>query len=130
MVGSLEISGAFTRAMPPRATTGGGFLTITNKGAEADQLVFVTSPTAGMSQIHEMKMDGEVMVMRELEKGVEIPAGETIVLAPGGTHLMFMKVATPFVEGEEVMVTLTFEKAGSVDLALPVEPIGATGMTH
>lgn len=120
MAGSLELSGAFTRATLPAAKVGGGFLTITNHGTESDRLVSAASPATPMVQLHEMRMDGDVMKMRELENGIEIPAGETVILAPGGLHLMFMKMTTPFVEGEEVSVTLGFEKAGTVDIMLHV----------
>lgn len=124
MVGDLELSGAFTRAMPPAAKAGGGFLNITNKGVEDDVLVSATSPNAPVVQLHEMKVENDVMKMREKEDGIAIPAGETVELAPGGLHIMFMQVEIPFVEGEMVAVTLQFEKAGSVEVMLPVGGLG------
>ncbi len=132
-LGAINISLPFTRATLPNAPVGGGFLTIENEGPEADRLVSVTSAVAGETQIHEMAMEGEVMKMRELPDGLEIPAGETVVLAPGGFHIMFMGLKQPFVEGETVPVTLTFEKAGSVEVLLPVEASAAdapTAMGH
>jgi len=118
--GELNISLPFTRATLPNAPVGGGFLTIENTGTEADRLVSVSSDVAGDTQIHEMAMQGEVMKMRQLTEGLEIPAGETVVLAPGGFHIMFLGLKQAFVEGETVAVTLTFEKAGAVDVLLPV----------
>ena len=132
-LGAINISLPFTRATLPNAPVGGGFLTIENEGPEADRLVSATSAVAGDTQIHEMAMEGEVMKMRELPDGLEIPAGETVVLAPGGFHIMFMGLKQPFVEGETVAVTLTFEKAGSVEVLLPVEAAAAdapTAMGH
>lgn len=132
-LGAINISLPFTRATLPNAPVGGGFLTIENEGPEADRLVSATSAVAGDTQIHEMAMEGEVMKMRELPDGLEIPAGETVVLAPGGFHIMFMGLKQPFVEGETVPVTLTFEKAGSVEVLLPVEAAAAdapTAMGH
>ena len=132
-LGAINISLPFTRATLPNAPVGGGFLTIENEGPEADRLVSATSAVAGDTQIHEMAMEGEVMKMRELPGGLEIPAGETVVLAPGGFHIMFMGLKQPFVEGETVPVTLTFEKAGSVEVLLPVEAAAAdapTAMGH
>lgn len=123
--GPLNISGPFTRATLPNAPVAGGFLTIENTGAEADLLISATSDVAGETQIHEMAMEGDVMKMRQLVDGLEIPAGETVVLAPGGFHIMFMGLKQPLVEGESVTVTLTFEKAGSVDVVLPVEAAAA-----
>jgi copper(I)-binding protein len=69
-----------------------------------------------------MAMEGEVMKMRQVTNGIEIPAGQTVELKPGGLHLMFFKVSEPFQEGATVNVTLTFERAGAVDVALPVGP--------
>ena len=82
-------------------------------------------PTAETVQIHEMKMDGNVMRMRELENGLEIPAGATVTLAPGGFHLMLMGLKQPLKQGSTVPVTLVFEKAGSIDIELAVEGLGA-----
>ena len=66
------------------------------------------------------------MKMGELADGIEVPAGGTVTLAPGGMHIMFMKLKQPFVEGTAVPLTLTFEKAGSVDVELSVAGVGAT----
>lgn len=119
-LGDIEISGAFTRATLPNAPVGGGYLTITNKGAADDRLVSVSTPAAGTSQIHEMKMVGDVMKMNEVEGGLVIPAGGSVALEPGGYHLMFMDLKGPLVEGQSITVTLTFEKAGTVDVELPI----------
>jgi copper(I)-binding protein/uncharacterized protein YcnI len=120
VAGDLEISAAFARATLPNAPVGGGYLTITNTGGEADRLVSVTSPVAAMTALHQMKMEGDMMKMGELPEGVVIPAGETVTLAPGGMHIMFMNLTQPLVEGETVPVTLTFEKAGPVEVMLSV----------
>mgnify|MGYP005757852129 FL=1 len=120
--GELELTAGFTKAMLPGQPVGGGFITIANKGGEDDKLVSATSDKAGEVQLHEMAMEGDVMKMRQLTDGIAIPAGETVELKPGGLHLMFFKVSEPFKEGETVNVTLTFEKAGAVDVALPVGP--------
>lgn len=120
LAGDLEVSGAFTRATLPNAPVGGGFMTITNTGIEPDRLVSASSPVAGVAQLHEMKMEGDVMKMGELPDGIAIPAGETVTLEPGGLHIMLMDLKAPLVEGEEVPVTLTFEKAGTVEVLLEV----------
>ena len=117
-VGTLEISSAFTRATLPNAPVAGGFLTIKNTGAEDDRLVSASAAIAKDTQIHEMAMEGDVMKMRELQDGLVIPAGQTVTLAPGGYHLMFMGLNGAIAEGATVPVTLTFEKAGEVSLDL------------
>jgi len=126
-LGPLNISAPFARATLPNAPVGGGFFTIENTGTQADRLISAASSVAGATQVHSMAMEGDVMKMGQLTEGLEIPAGETVVLAPGGAHVMFMGLNQAFVEGETVTVTLTFEKAGSVDLVLPVLATAAGG---
>ncbi|ARM88584.1 GLE1 domain-containing protein [Rhizobium sp. CIAT894] len=119
-VGDIEISGGFAKAMLPGQPVGGGFFTVKNNGQTDDRLVSVTSAAAGEVQIHEMATKDNVMRMRQLKDGVAIAAGETVKLEPGNLHLMFQKVKTPFKQGDTVPVTLTFEKAGKVDVVLQV----------
>ncbi len=125
--GDLVIGGGFTRATLPNAPVGGGYVTITNNGTAADRLISAASPVAGVAQIHEMKMEGDLMKMNELPEGVEIPAGATVTLKPGGLHIMLMQLQQPLVEGTTVPLTLTFEKAGSVEVELSVESPAAKG---
>ena len=129
-LGSLKIGNPWARATPPTAPSGGGFLTVTNTGTAADRLVSATSPAAGQVQIHEMKMDGTIMRMRELENGLEIPPGATVALAPGGLHLMMMGLKGPLKEATRVPVTLVFEKAGKIDVELSVMALGASPDAH
>ncbi|MBX5045502.1 DUF1775 domain-containing protein [Rhizobium lentis] len=118
--GDLEISGGFAKAMLPGQPVGGGFFTVKNNGKTDDRLVSVSSPASGEVQIHEMVTKDNVMRMRQLKEGLAIAAGQTVKLEPGNLHLMFQKVKTPFKQGDTVPVTLTFEKAGKVDLVLQV----------
>jgi periplasmic copper chaperone A len=127
-VGPLKISKVFAKAMLPGQPAGAGYLVIENTGSEADRLVSATSDASPDVEIHEMKMEGDVMKMRELPLGLEIPAGEIVELKPGGFHLMFTKVPAPFKEGDKLKVELNFEKAGQVDIELPVT--AAQGEMH
>lgn len=124
-LGDLELTAGFTKAMLPGQPVGGGFVTIINKGSADDRLVSASSPRAGEVQLHEMTMQGDVMKMRQLPDGIPVPAGKTVELTPGGLHMMFFKVTEPFQAGQTVQVTLTFEKAGKVDVVLPVGPAKA-----
>jgi copper(I)-binding protein len=124
-LGAIEISHPWSRATPPTAEAGGGFLAITNTGATPDRLIAVKSPAADKVEIHEMKMDGNIMRMREVEKGIEIPPGATVELKPGGFHVMFMGLRAPFAKDAKVPLTLVFEKAGSIDVELMVQAMGA-----
>ncbi len=129
-LGALEIVHPWTRATPPTAKAGGGFLTITNKGTTADRLIAARSTASDKVEIHEMKMDGNVMRMRELEKGLEIPPGATVMLKPGGYHIMFMELRAPLAKDAKVPVTLVFEKAGSIDVEMKVEAMGTGQSGH
>jgi periplasmic copper chaperone A len=129
-LGDLEITGAFTRATLPNAPVGGGYFTITNTGTEPDRLIAAHSPVAGQVQVHQMALVDGVMRMGELPDGLEIPPGHSVSLAPGGLHLMFMGITQAFTEGETVPVTLTFEKAGTIDIQLPVGGIAADAPAH
>ncbi|MDQ0559946.1 copper(I)-binding protein [Rhizobium mesoamericanum] len=125
-VGAIDISHPSTRAMVPGAKVGGGYLTLTNTGSIDDRLVTITSERAAKAEVHQMSVNNGVMTMRPVTDGLVIPAGQTIELKPGGYHIMFMDVAQPFKEGEMIKATMTFEKAGSVDVEFAVgRPGGA-----
>src|SRR4051812_44005941 len=125
-IGTLQIGHPWARATPKGATVGGGYLTITNNGTTADRLVGGSSPIAERFEVHEMSMDGNVMRMRPVKDGLEIKPGQTVKLEPGGLHIMLVNLKQPIKEGERVKGTLTFEKAGSVDVEYAVVPVGAS----
>ncbi|MSP46937.1 MAG: copper chaperone PCu(A)C [Xanthobacteraceae bacterium] len=122
--GSLEIIHPWARATPKGATVAGGYLKIVNTGDAADRLVGGSTPAAGKFEIHEMSMDGGVMKMRPLPKGLEIKPGQTVELKPGSYHLMFVGLKEPFEQGKRVKGTLQFEKAGTVEVEYAVEAMG------
>ncbi len=124
---AIAISNAWARPTPGGVDVGAGYLTITNNGAD-DELLSASSPRAGRVEVHAMTMNGAVMEMGPA--GVlPLAHGESLVLAPGGYHLMFFALPTPFALGEEVPVTLTFAHAGAVEISLPVarDPEAASG---
>ncbi|MGK9167947.1 copper chaperone PCu(A)C [Inquilinus limosus] len=125
--GPIEVIHPWSRATPPAAKVGGGYAEIRNDGSEPDRLVSATAEIAGRVEIHEMAVKDGVMTMRPVEHGVPVPAGGAAALAPGGIHLMLMELKRPLKAGESFAGTLTFEKAGAVDVTFDVEPIGATG---
>ncbi len=114
--------------MLPGQPAGGGYLVISNKGNAPDHLVSASSPAAAKVEIHSMSTENDVMVMRPVEGGLDVPAQGSVELAPGGLHLMFTGVAEPFKDGGTVPVTLRFEKAGAVEVTLPVRK--AAGHDH
>jgi copper(I)-binding protein len=125
IAGAIEISGGFSRATLPNAPVGGGYITITNTGSEDDALIAASSPVAEDVQLHQMTMEGDVMKMSALPDGIPVPAGATVTLEPGGMHLMMMGLKAPLVENAEVPVTLTFAKAGTVEITLIVGSLNA-----
>ena len=124
-VGQLKISAPWARATPKGAPVGGGYLTITNTGSEADRLMGGSAAFAKAVEVHEMKMDKGIMKMREMAKGLEIKPGKTVSLNPSGYHIMFTGLKQPLKKGEHVKVTLQFAKAGKADVDFTVEGIGA-----
>jgi periplasmic copper chaperone A len=124
--GDLTITAPWTRATPGGAKVAGGYMRITNTGKETDRLVGGSLPQAGRFEVHEMATTNNVMVMRQLDKGLEIKPGETVELKPGGFHVMFMDLKEPVKQGAALEGTLVFEKAGTVSVEYQVAPIGAT----
>lgn len=125
--GPIAITGGWSRATPGGVDLAGGYLTITNTGKDADRLTGGTFDRAKKLEVHTMTNEDGVMKMRHLEDGLEVPAGGTVELKPGGLHLMLMGLSSGLKAGETVKGTLTFEKAGNVDVTLTVAPLGADG---
>lgn len=119
--GGLVLSDAWARASV--TATGAAYLTVENTGSSDDTLVEVRSDAAETVELHTMTMDGMVMKMRKLDK-LDVKAGETVKLAPGGLHIMLIRLKEPLGEGMSVPLTLVFEKAGAVDVSAPVRAAG------
>jgi len=124
-VGSIHISQPWSRATPKGAASGAGYMTLTNKGAVPDKVSCVSDDASAQCQIHSMTMDGGVMKMRPVEGGLEIKPGESVILKPGGYHMMFLDLKHPLEQGQAVKVTLKFDHAGTIDVEYPVLAIGA-----
>lgn len=124
-IGALIIETPWARATPPGAKVGGGFLRITNTGSEPDRLLGGSAVFADHVEIHETSMVDNVMQMRELTEGIEIPPGQTVELKPGSFHLMFLGMTEPLKEGAHVKVTLDFQKAGKAEVKFDVVGFGA-----
>ncbi|MGO8738931.1 copper chaperone PCu(A)C [Rhodoblastus sp.] len=129
---SIQVEQAWARATPAGAKTGAVYLTIDNKSNAAERLTGATSDAAKTLQIHEMKVVGGVMKMREITGGLAIPANGSVALKPGGYHVMLIGLKKPLKAGETVQLTLTFEKAGKVAVSAPVKDMkaGHAGMEH
>ena len=129
-IGDLEIGHPWSRATPEGAKVAAGYARIVNHGSAPDRLLSASGDIAGRTEIHTMSVDDKgVMTMRPAE-AVEIPAGATVELKPGGFHLMFLELSERKAEGERFKGTLTFEKAGKVDVEFAVETRGGGGDAH
>ncbi|MFT3730650.1 MAG: copper chaperone PCu(A)C [Hyphomicrobium sp.] len=122
----ITVHHPWTRITAEGAAVGVGYLSITNNSKDSDKLIGGTFEGADHVEIHEMKMDGDKMIMRQLKDGLEIKPGETVKFAPGSNHLMFVGLKAPIVKGPNVKGSLSFEKAGTIDVSFKVESIGAT----
>lgn len=124
---TLQIDHPWTRVTPKGAAVAGGYVKIQNKGSTADRLIGASGEVSGRTELHEMTMEGNVMRMRALANGIEIPAGGSIELKPGGLHIMFMELKAPLEQGKHFKGTLLFEKAGTVQVDFAVEAMDSVG---
>jgi periplasmic copper chaperone A len=124
-LGELTIGHPYARATAPGQPTGGAYLSVRNAGAAGDKLVSASADVAASVELHEMKMEGTVMRMREVS-AVELPAGKAVELKPGGLHIMLMGLKAPLKEGDKFPLRLKFEKAGEVTVTVNVEGAGAS----
>lgn len=125
--GALTVSDAWAPATPPGVPVGAGYLKITNGTAKAVRLTGGSSAAAERVEIHSMSMDGGVMRMRPITEGVEVPAGGSIELSPGGMHLMLAGLKAPLTDGATVPLTLSFDGAEAVAVQLMVKAPGGHG---
>lgn len=122
---SLRIDHPFARATPPGARTGGVFVTVENKGDRPDRLLSASTPVAGLAELHSMSVDAGMMSMRGVD-GLDVKAGQTLELKPGGYHVMLSQLKQPLRVGDKFPMTLRFENAGAVEVSVWVEEMGAT----
>ena len=118
----IKITDAYARSAGNMAKSGAAFFVIENLTGTEDRLMEVWSDAAKRVQLHtHVKGDDGVMKMRHVEQGFVIPAQGQHALERGGDHIMFMGLVTPWEDGDVLNVTLHFEKAGDVPVAIPVD---------
>ncbi|TFW16005.1 copper chaperone PCu(A)C [Duganella callida] len=122
----VTVSEPWVRATVAAQKATGAFMTLTS--TQAAKLVAVSSPAAGAVEVHEMKMDNDMMRMRQVP-ALDLPAGQPIKLAPGGYHLMLLNLKQPLKDGDKVPLTLEIEDAhkvrSKVEVEAPVKPLTA-----
>lgn len=126
---AVDVQNAWARATVQGQKATGAFMTLT--ASAASKLVSVSSPVAGVAEVHEMKMEGDVMKMRALAAGLDLPAGKPVELKPGGYHVMLMDLKLPLQKDTTIPLTLTFKDAKGVEtkkeLKVPVSQVAPTG---
>ncbi|RUP30853.1 MAG: copper chaperone PCu(A)C [Curvibacter sp.] len=127
----VQVQGAWARASVPGQKATGAFMTLTAPAGAT--LVGVSSPAAGVAEVHEMKMEGDVMKMRALPS-LALPAGQAVELKPGGYHVMLMDLKAPLAKDSQVPLTLKLRDAkgaeSQLDISVPVSaaaPMGDMG---
>lgn len=120
----VEVKDAWARASVQGQKASGAFMKITAR--DGAQLVGVSTPVAGVAEVHEMKMEGDVMKMRAVP-ALALPAGKTVELKPGGYHVMLMDLKAPLVKDNNVPVTLVFKDAKGVESRLEIQVPVRTG---
>ena len=119
---NVDVKNAWVRASVQGQKATGAFMQLT--ASQPTTLVGVASPVAGVAEVHEMKMDGDVMRMRALPNGLALPAGKTVALTPGGYHVMLMDLKATLPKDSTIPLTLTFKNAkgeqSQVELKVPV----------
>lgn len=122
------VTDPWVRGTVPQQKATGAFMQLTS--SQGGKLVSASSPVAGVVEIHEMAMEGNVMKMRAIP-GLELPAGKAVELKPGGFHVMLMELKQPLKVGETVPVTLVVEgKDGKRETVEVKAPVRALAQTH
>jgi copper(I)-binding protein len=128
-LGDLKIDHPWARATPGAITTGAAYLSVTAQGQTPDRLVGAETPRAAKTELHTMMLDGDIMRMRQVS-AIEINPGEPTLLKPGGLHIMLIGLKAPLREKDSFPMTLSFEKAGKIEVQVTVEAAGARDSGH
>lgn len=119
---TVDVKDAWIRTSVQGQKATGAFMTITAR--DGAKLMSVSTPVAGIAEVHEMKMDGDIMRMRAVAGGLDLPAGKAVELKPGGYHVMLMDLKAALPKDSSVPLTLVFKDAkgqqSKIELKVPV----------
>jgi len=127
--GDLLIDHPWARPSAGQAKNGAAYLRIVNGGGQADKLLSASTPAAKRVELHTHEHTDGVMRMRQV-KAIEVPAKGEVALKPGGLHVMLFDLEKPLHEGFGFPLTLTFEKAGKVEVTVQIEKPGPSTQGH
>lgn len=128
--GDISVTGAHARATVPQQPSGAAYLTLENKGSAADRLIGVSSPVAQSASVHTMSMDGDVMRMREAGALQLAPAAKVEMKPGAGYHIMLTGLKQPLQAGDTFPITLSFERAGKIEVSVVVDGKDAKPAGH
>jgi copper(I)-binding protein len=122
---AVAVKDAWVRTSVQGQKATGAFMTITAK--DGGKLVSASTPVAGVVEVHEMKMDGDIMRMRAVTGGLDLPAGKAVELKPGGYHVMLMDLKAALPKDSTVPLTLVFKNAKGVESKIELNiPVATT----
>jgi copper(I)-binding protein len=125
---TVDVKDAWVRTSVPGQKATGAFMNLTAK--DGAKLVAASSPVAGVTEVHEMKMEGDVMKMKALAGGLDLPAGKTVELKPGGYHVMLMDLKTALPKESTIPLTLVFKDAKGAESRVELKvPVAVSPMT-
>lgn len=119
----VGVTAPYVRAVPPGQPNSASFMELTNGSSQAHALVAAESPACRVAELHSHVMQDGMMSMRRVER-IDLPAGETVALEPGGLHLMMIDLQQSLEPGQEIPVTLVFEDGSRKPIHAPVRKIG------
>jgi copper(I)-binding protein len=125
--GKIKIIAPWTRATPESSKVGGGFMTLINTGREPDRLIGGSTEVSEGLEIHEIQIVNGVAMMRQVNPGISLKPGASVILKPFAHHLMLTDLKQPLKVGQTIKGTLVFEKAGTVEIEYVVVAMGADG---
>jgi len=120
----VVVEGAWVGEVPPSSPVAAAYMTIKNNGTADDKLLSVTSSISGSTMVHQTLVDEEGVARMDMIDALVIPAGKSVVLKPGGTHIMLMDLKEPVTGKEKIELDLKFEYAGEMKIEAPVKKLG------
>ncbi len=121
----VQVEGAYVRAVPPGQINSAAFMSLTNGGTADHALVAAESDASKVVELHTHREEDGMMKMRRVDR-IDLPAGATVELAPGGLHVMLIDLARELSPGHQVRITLVFEDASATPLEVPVKTVRQT----
>ena len=126
----IAVEGAYVQQTIGSSRISSAYMTVRNDGRQDDRLLGLRTPVAAKAQIHQTSIGADGLATMRPVDAVEVPAGGTAVLKPGGFHVMLMQLNHALKPGTDVPLTLVFEKAGEVTITVPVMAIGHGAPDH